>query len=454
MRQSLPLVAIIGRPNVGKSALFNRLIGAPRAIVATEAGTTRDPVQAPIVWNGRSFWLVDTAGLQSVKTLGTDNTQRQLAAGAQSQVEEAKAGADIIVMVVDGSLNPVQEDIRIAKSALRSRRPVILAVNKSDKAEHSPPAWQKLGIKHIIATSAAHSRGIEELAEAIASRLVETKPAKVADQRLAIVGRPNVGKSALFNRLTGSKAIVSATPGTTRDLNIASTSLGSTKIEISDTGGIRRPGARRGIEQFSYLRTLHAIGEADVVAVVLDATEAGVALDQKIAGLVADAGRGLILVINKWDLVEDKETRRLQLEQQLARDFAFVWWAPLIFVSAAKGTRTAKILEIAQTVIEHHRIQLPTSQLNQVLGRAVANHPPAGLKNRQPKLKYLTQTGSQPPTFSFFGSHLDWLHWSYKRYLEAQLRQGFDLSGTPIRLVFRPKDRYQHETRRRTRKSR
>ncbi len=451
MRQSLPLVAIIGRPNVGKSALFNRLIGEPRAIVAKEAGTTRDVLQAPVVWDGKSFWLVDTAGAAFASERTTDPLAKDVAASVQTQVEDAKTAADVIMVVVDGTIIPTQSDRQIAKSALKTGRPVILVANKSDKAGYNADAWRALGIDLIIPASAAHALGIEDILAAISSYVTKTRPPAVADQRLAIIGRPNVGKSALFNRLTGAKAVVSGGAGTTRDLNLATIKTGGQNLEVTDTGGIRRPGARRGIEQFSYLRSLRAITTSDVVVVVLDATEPGVSLDQKIAGLAADSGRGLILVVNKWDLVEDKETQRLQLEQQLANDFAYVWWAPLVFVSAETGLNTAKILGIVPSVIDHHRTKVKTSQLNPVLERAVANHPPAGLKNHRPKLNYVTQTGTEPPTFTIFGSGTDWLHWSYKRYLEAQLRQAFDFSGTPISLIFRSKHRQNNETDRRTR---
>lgn len=449
MTNRLPIVAIIGRPNVGKSALFNRLVGAPRAIVAREAGTTRDRVETTMEWAGKTWLLVDTAGLYPQPKQSA--TPKALSEALRSQITEVQDAANVIVVVADGSIPLSQDDQRIAKLALKSAKPVVLVVNKMDKAEATADAAKRLGIKTVIAASATRKQGIEPILEAISVELPKVKSVASSTPALAITGRPNVGKSTLFNRLAGkATALVDTQAGTTRDLNFAVVKSSGGEIEIVDTGGIRRPGARRGIEQFSFLRTTKAIASCQVAAVVIDATEPSVALDQRIAGLVSDSGKGLIIVINKWDVVEDKETTRFVIEQQLASDFGFVWWAPVVFISAASGRNVERIPKLAVEIMKRRQIKLKTAQLNQALNRATAHHPPAGLKNRQPKLSYITQTGVAPPTFAIFGSRVEFLHWSYKRYLEAQLRQAFDFTGTPIKLIFRPKET-KNEARRRSR---
>lgn len=438
METQLPIVAIIGRPNVGKSSLFNRLIGQPKAIVAREAGTTRDRVEGILQWQNRHAWLVDTAG---VMTIGQrPEAEASLHADVQGQIDQAKAIAATIVVVIDAGVPVSQLDKDVAKSALKTGHPVILAVNKLDQSKGNiPDEVKKLGIKTIVGTSAAHRQGIDELADAIFaaipkahSKSIETPPT------LAIVGRPNVGKSSLFNALSGeAKALVSDIAGTTRDLNQATIKTKHGDLQILDTGGIRRPGKRLGLEHFSYLRTLWAINQADVAALVMDATEPSVALEQTIAGAVRESGKGLILLINKWDLIEDPEGTQLYIENLLKRDFAFVPWAPVVLTSAASKRNLQKITELTAMILKNRRLEVKTSQLNEFLQKAMAHHPPAGLKGRQPKIKYVTQTGTNPPQFSFFGHNLSFLHWSYKRYLESQLRDTLELTGTPIKFRFK-----------------
>ncbi|MBI4100897.1 ribosome biogenesis GTPase Der [Candidatus Microgenomates bacterium] len=429
----LPMVAIVGRPNVGKSSLFNRLLGRRRAIVAKEAGTTRDSVQDLMRWQGKDFWLVDTAGLGLAEA--------DIATDIQTQIAEAKAAAQVIVVVVEAA-NPVTPaDRQAAKAALKTGKPILLAVNKIDRTKDKlPDTIAKLGIKQTVAVSAVHGRGTSELLDLIAKLVPKTKAAKTAARTLAIVGRPNVGKSSLFNAMIGApKALVAKQAGTTRDVNLGQIKIDDETYQIMDTGGIRRPGKRQPVEQFSYLRTMQAVNACDVAAVVIDATEPSVALDQRIAGLVKEAGKGLVLVINKWDLVEATEQARASIEQRLQNDFAFCWWAPVVFASAVTGSNVSKIIELAKTIIKHRATKVKTSQLNVWLQATTTKHPPAGVRRYQPKLRYVTQTGIEPPQFAFFGSNLDLLHWSYQRYLEAQLRQSFELGGTPIRLQYREK---------------
>lgn len=437
MSKKLPLVAIIGRPNVGKSSLFNRLVGQRKAIVTDIPGTTRDPVESVLKYRDKTFWLVDTAGM-------ADDTQ--LADDVQAQVDEAIATADVVVVVADADEPVTDQDRRVAKQALKTKLPVILAVNKIDKTRRSvPTGFEKLGVKHTIGTSAIHGYGADELLGSITANLKKVKGGeKSADLTLALVGRPNVGKSSLFNKLTGAdKALVSQEPGTTRDVNQADIKRTGKTVRLLDTGGIRRSGkiARNVIERFSLMRTTSAIANSDVCVLLIDGTEPSTALDQKIAGLVKEAGRGLILALNKWDLVRDDESQVTLAERLVERDFQFVWWAPLVYVSANSGHNANKLVGLASDIQQHRRQQIPTPQLNTLLTQAVTGHPPAGLKNRHPKLKYIVQTDTNPPAFTVFGSQVDYLHWSYKRYLETQLRETFDFAGTPIRLYFENKNR-------------
>ncbi len=429
-----PIVAIIGRPNVGKSSLFNRLVGQRQAIVSNVAGTTRDAVRNIVNYKDTSFWLVDTAGLQKA----TD----QIVGDSVALADEAIASADLILMVIDASSTVAEEDRRIAKRALKSRKPLILVVNKIDANKRKmPQEVKKLGIKTTIGTSAIHGDGAGELIEEIADRLPKRKPAEATSPHcIALLGRPNVGKSSIFNEfIDKNKAVVSEVAGTTRDVNVAIKRVNGVDIEISDTAGVRKPGKRKDIEHFSWLRTVYAINSCDVAILVIDATEPSVAVDQKVAGLVKEAGKGLIIAINKWDLVKSEEGMQAWLEQILQRDYPFVWWAPLVLTSAQSGHNMTKLIQLANEIIERRSQRIATKELNKIIQTAMAKHPPSGLKNRHPKLNYVTQTDVNPPEFTLFGAHIEFLHWSYKRYLESQLREARNFSGTAIRLVFKSK---------------
>lgn len=432
------IVAIIGRPNVGKSSLFNRLVGQRQAIVSNEAGTTRDAVRNTVQYKESNFWLVDTAGLQK--------TTDQIVEDSVALADEAIASSDITLMVIDASSAISDEERRIAKRVLKSKKPVILVVNKIDANKRKVPSEvKKLGIKTIVGTSAIHGDGAGELIEEIVAHLPKSKPIESKDlNRIALLGRPNVGKSSIFNEfIDKNKAVVSDVAGTTRDVNIAIKRVGGVDFEISDTAGVRKPGKRKDIEHFSWLRTVSAINNCDVAILVLDATEPSVAVDQKVAGLVKEAGKGLIIAINKWDLVKSEEGKQAWLERLLQRDFPYVWWAPMVLTSAQSGHNMTKLIQVASGIIERRNQKIPTKELNNIIQTAMAKHPPSGLKNRHPKLNYATQTDVNPPEFTLFGAHIEFLHWSYKRYLESQLREARDFSGTAIRLVFKSKYKEQ-----------
>lgn len=491
MSQTLPTVAIVGQANVGKSSLFNRIYGSQEAVVAREAGTTRDNVIRRITlsahgrWHmedgtstkrganerfgsdamrgrneqrskthatmrrtsseisneaerrdGRSFWLVDTAGLKKAED--------DFEASIQDQIEEAAEAADVILVVVDGTKYPDDHDILVARKALRSKKPVILAINKTDlRGNLDTGEFRRLGIGNIIRTSAEHAIGIDKLVAAIASALPPTPssqlPAPNDTLRVALIGRPNVGKSNLFNRLAGKQqAIVANVAGTTRDVNRVGLRYEGRDVELLDTAGIRRAGRQEvGIEKFSVLRTLQAIEEADICCLLMDAGEHSTQLDQKLAGMIKEAGKGLIIIVSKWDSIDKDPKTADDIAARITHEFAFVPWASLIFTSAVTGQNVTKILELSYEIDKRRRQQFKTSELNRILSDCVRKHPPAGLKNTFPKLRYMVQTDQAPPWFVVFGSNLKLLHWSYKRYLERQLRDNYDLTGTPIMFSFR-----------------
>lgn len=429
----LPIIAIVGRPNVGKSSLFNRLVGQRQAIVYDVPGTTRDSVQNIIRYGTKSAWLVDTAGI--------DKAQDRLESSIQDQVQEAIDYADVIILSVDAAQPLTQHDQVMAKQLLKSKKPIILSVNKIDKNRNViPKEIIKLGVKDVIGTSAIHGEGAEELLEVVFKNLPKVKSKPSAENTIALVGRPNVGKSSLFNNLAGKKqAVVSEIAGTTRDVNRTTATYDDVTYQILDTAGLRRKSQAKDIERISWLRTIAAINAADVVVLVIDATEPSVAADQRIGGFIKDAQKGLIIAINKWDLVKEEPDMQQQLELRLQHDFGFAWWAPMVLTSATGNHNVKKLMGVSAQIIARRQTKFKTSELNNVLQMAMAKHPPAGLKNRHPKLNYVTQTDVNPPEITLFGRHLEFLHWSYKRYLENNLRDHYDLIGTPINFVFKEK---------------
>jgi len=434
MSSQLPTVAIVGRANVGKSSLFNRLVGEQQAIVAREAGTTRDSVIGKVNYRDHHFWLVDTAGLKMAED--------EFEASIQEQIEEAAEAADVILVVVEATTMVTDEDRTVAKKALKSRKPVILILNKCDLAEALPnEEFLRLGIKDIIRTSAEHNRGTQDILEEVAD-IIPPKRDTPDDNvlRIALVGRPNVGKSYLFNTLSAKQqAIVANIAGTTRDVNRTRINYHQRPIELLDTAGIRRNGKQEvGIEKFSVLRSLQAIEQSDVCLLLMDVNELNVALDQKLAGIIKEAGKGLILVVSKWDSLEDKTPfSRDEIAKTLMRNYQHVPWAPLIFTSAVTGQNVTKIFDLAVDIEKRRQQQMKTAELNRVLRKALSEHPPAGVRNAHPKPRYLVQTDTNPPWFVLFGSDLRYLHWSYKRYLEHAMRDTYDFDGTPIMFSYR-----------------
>lgn len=431
---SLPVVAIIGQTNAGKSSIFNRLVRKTTAIVAREAGTTRDNVVAKVE---NRYVLVDTAGLKDPD----DEFEMHI----QDQIEDAIENADLILLTLDSTKYPDHNDKLIAKKALKSGKPVRLILNKSDLGESLPnEEFLMLGVKNPIRLSATTGLGINDLRDSIATEL-KTLDFKLESKKeserlkIALIGRPNVGKSSLFNSLAQKQqAVVANLAGTTRDINRTEIRYKGQTIELLDTAGLRKPGKREvGIEKFSALRSLAAIEEADICCMLIDSTEPHSKLDQSLAGQIIDAGKGIILVVTKTDL-EHKNSD--EILDDLEYDFNFIPYAPVVLTSSVTGKNVTKIFELATQIDKARHAELKTSDLNKLLMDAVNSHPPAGLKNTHPKLRYMVQTDTCPPWFVVYGSNLSLLHWSYKRYLERRLRESFDFGGTPIFFSFRNRD--------------
>jgi GTP-binding protein len=434
-----PTVAIVGRPNVGKSTLFNRLVGRRRAIVEDVAGTTRDRLYGDARLGRLSFRVIDTGGLEPAAEEGYPALIRL-------QVEVAVAEADVIILLVDAEAGLTSGDEEVAQ-LLRERgeRPVILVANKADNASRREAAveFHRLAVGEPIAISAFHDIGLAELGERLEGLLPEVVGEETGEGlRLAIVGRPNVGKSALVNAILGQeRVLVSAEPGTTRDAVDTELEYEGRSLVLIDTAGIRRRGkVGRGVERYSVMRAQEALERADIGLLVLDASEGVAAQDLHIAGYVAEAYKGLIVVANKWDLMEDTEEERQGFAGEALGRLKFAPWAPLAFVSAKTGLNVEGLIELALEMGEARSQRVGTAELNALVQRTVAAHRPSGKGKRVPRIRYATQADVNPPTFVFFVNDARLIHFSYRRYLEKAIRKEFGFEGTAIRLVFRSRD--------------
>lgn len=433
-----PIVAIVGRPNVGKSTLFNRLVGKLTAIVAEVPGTTRDRNYAEASWGSRQFTLVDTGGLEPAPS-------SEIFDQVKAQVQRAMAEANVILFVVDArdGVTPTDEDI--AQLLRRAGKPLVVAVNKVDNPQRRLEAveFHRLGLGAPVPFSAYHGTGLDDLMDDVLSLLPPPAPqaAQEAALQVAIVGRPNVGKSLLLNAILGQeRAIVSPVPGTTRDAVDTLFEYDGKPILLIDTAGIRRPGrVEVGIEHYSVLRAKQAISRADVVLLVMDAAEGITAQDVHIAGFAQEAYTGLVLVVNKWDLVEDKEKSQASLETVLRRRLKFAPNPTLVFTSALLGWGMAQVMTVAQEVGEERAKSFPPQMVEDLVRRAMAAHPPPSSGTRKLLVEGGRQVGVNPPTFVFRVNEPRLLHFSYQRYLENQLRQSLGFPRVPLRLVFKRK---------------
>jgi GTP-binding protein len=496
----LPVVAVVGRPNVGKSTLFNRIVGRRQAIVEDRARTTRDRMYGDADWNGRRFVVVDTGGLEV-------DPADPIELRVQEQARLAISEADVILFLVDAVIGLTPADEEAAELLRKQPKPVIVAVNKTDNTQREADAaeFYSLGWEETYPISASHGRGTGDLLDAIVwalppesdQELARKQKEEEADEwardvaagrlepfvvgdaepdeddlgldpaidptaaarwdaeiaasaddapaAIAFVGRPNVGKSSLLNALLGEdRAIVSEVPGTTRDAIDTTLAWGRSEIVLIDTAGIRRRGkvaSGPAAERFSTLRSLKAIGRADVAVLVIDAVEGLTAQDAHVAGYIVEEGKGLVIAVNKWDLVADKTDRTFgQYVEWIHNEVPFLDFAPLVSISAKTGQRVGRVLEMAVDIWGERRKRIPTAELNRVLRSAAERQAPPVVKGRRPKIFYATQAAVAPPTFVFFANDAAAIHFSYRRYLENRLRAEFGFDGTPIRLIFRDRE--------------
>jgi GTP-binding protein len=453
-----PIVALVGRPNVGKSALFNRIVGRRMAIVENLPGTTRDRLYADADWAGIDFVVVDTGGLVEMRSQGQADQRRPAPATAQTagvesglfleqmrdQAYVAIAEAEVVVFVVDAEAGMTVSDQEVAEVLRRTEKPVLLAANKADNQRRRADAveFYALGLGDPLPVSALHGLGTGDLLDAI----VEALPTIAAEEdeedervKIAIVGRPNVGKSSLLNRLLGQeRVIVSEVPGTTRDAIDMEVQLGDERIVLIDTAGIRRRGKiAPGVEKYSALRSLKAINRADVCLLLIDAQDKVVAQDQHIAGYILEEARSVVVVVNKWDAIEKDTHTMAEYVQEVHATLRFLDYVPVLFVSAKTGQRVQQTLEVALQVQAERTRRISTGALNRLLQEALARNPPKSKAGQRPRFYYATQAEVDPPTFVFFVNDHKLIHFSYERYLENRIREVYGFLGTPLRLVFR-----------------
>jgi GTP-binding protein len=437
-------VAIVGRPNVGKSTLFNRLVGERRAIVEDVPGTTRDRLYGTVSWGGVEFTIVDTAGLQDPSEIEA-STITEIAKRTREQAQSAIDEADVIIFMVDTKAGMTAGDHEVADLLRRTDKPTILVANKIDNINRKDMAveFYELGLGDPMAMSSYHGVGTGDLLDRIVENLphFEEEP-DIAGPKFAIVGRPNVGKSRLINALIGEeRSIVSDLPGTTRDSLDTHLEWNGQALTLIDTAGIRRRGRiEQGIEHFSALRSMRAIDRSDVVLLVIDATEEFTAQDLHIAGYVEEQKKGIVVVVNKWDLIEKDSSTMDLYRDEAKRQLDFLPYAPLVFISAKFGQRVQNVLEMALLVEAERRKRVSTSALNKLLRDAVAKHPPPSKPGKWLKFYYATQADVSPPTFVFFTNDPQSVHFSYKRFLENQIRDQFGYVGNPVRMMFRGRE--------------
>ena len=437
-----PVVAVVGRPNVGKSTLFNKLIGQRLSIVENTPGVTRDRIYAECEWLGHSFMLVDTGGIEP-------QSDDVILSQMRRQAEVAIERASVIILVVDVRDGVTATDHDVAQMLLKSGKPVILCVNKCDGVGDVPPEFYEfynLGLGDPIAVSSVHGHGTGDLLDEVLRYLPEEDPEDEEDDviRVAVIGKPNVGKSSLINRMAGEeRVIVSDIAGTTRDAVDTRVENEYGKFLFIDTAGIRRKSkVLDNIERYSVLRAFMAVDRADVAVIVIDATVGFTEQDSKVAGYAHEQGKACIVAVNKWDAVENKTDKTMkEFTDRLEKDFSFMSYVPFIFISAMTGQRVSRLYELIHVVAERNAFRATTGQLHDLLSVAVARVEPPSDKGKRLKIYYMTQASTKPPTFVAFVNRKDLFHFSYQRYLENQIRNTFNLEGTPIRFIVRERDR-------------
>ncbi len=434
---SKPIVAVVGRPNVGKSTLFNALAGARISIVKDTPGITRDRIYASTSWNGREFTLIDTGGIEP-------ESKDIILSQMRDQAQIAIDTADVIIFMVDVMDGLQDSDQKVADMLRRSRKPVVLAVNKVDDIrKHGNDVYEfyNLGIGEPVAISSSHKKGLGELLDIVVSHFGEGTGAEEEDDRpkAAIVGKPNVGKSSIINRLLGeNRLIVSEIAGTTRDAVDTVVKHDGKEYVFIDTAGLRRKNKiKEDLEHYMVLRAVAAVERADVSIVVIDATEGATEQDAKIAGISHEAGKGLIIAVNKWDAIEKNDRTATEYEKKIRSVLSFVPYAEIVFISAVSGQRLMRLYDMIDAVVSNHSMRVQTGVLNEIVTEAaVLNEPPSD-KGKRLKIFYATQVSVKPPTFVFFVNNKELMHFSYLRYLENKIREAFGFSGTPLRFIVR-----------------
>lgn len=436
-----PIVAIVGRPNVGKSTLFNIFANSRISIVEDTPGVTRDRLYADTEWLDNEFMMVDTGG---IKIMNTD----KIAVSIRQQAQIAIAEADVILFVCDARAGITHEDAEVAKMLRQSKKPIVLAINKADSPKQEMEIFEfyNLGIGEPIPVSAANHLGLGDLLDAVVEKFPETsaygEDGNEDEIKVALIGRPNVGKSSIFNTLVGEeRSIVSDVAGTTRDAIDTPVIREGQKFLFIDTAGMRRK-ARidEPIEKYSIIRSLRAVDRSDVVLMVIDAIDGITEQDKKIAGYAHEAGKGIVLVVNKWDLYDKDNTSTLRYTENLRRELVFMQYAPVVFVSAMTKQRIHRLPEVIHYVAEQNAMRISTSVLNQVVEDAIAINPPPTEKGQRLKILYATQVKIKPPTFVIFVNEPEIMHFSYQRYLENKLREAFGFEGTPLQMIIRGKN--------------
>lgn len=432
-----PIIAIVGRPNVGKSTLFNTLAGEKISIVEDTPGVTRDRIYADVTWLDHSMTLIDTGGIEPT-------TDDQMLMHMRAQAELAMDTADCIIFLTDVRQGLTDSDHQVADMLRRTAKPVVLVVNKVDSYEKYMPdvyEFYNLGMGEPYPISASSKQGLGDMLDAVMETLEGKAGIDEEDERpkIAIVGKPNVGKSSLVNKLLGEdRVIVSDVAGTTRDAIDTPLKVNGTEYILIDTAGLRRKSKiKENIERYSIIRTVAAIERADVVVLMIDAVEGVTEQDAKIAGLAHDRGRGLIIAVNKWDAVEKGNHTVKEYTDDIRKVLSFVPYAEVVFISAKTGQRTGKVFELIETVIENHAMRVQTGVLNEIMTEAVAMQQPPSDKGKRLKLFYMTQVAVKPPTFVIFVNKKELMHFSYQRYIENQIREVFGFVGTPIRIYIR-----------------